>query len=94
MTVFEIILIVCLAILAVGILVMAIRGKFSIVVERHITTKKELDPIQLEIMKANLDELKRYNDNAEKATEQQTQTMKTLTESVQTALGVMDESAK
>lgn len=94
MTVFEIILIVCLAILAIGLLIMAIKGKFSVVIERHITTKKELDPIQLEIMRANLDELKRYNDNAEKATEQQTQNMRTLTESVQTALGVMDDSTK
>lgn len=94
MTVLDIILIVCLSILAVGVLILAIRGKFSITVERRITTKKELDPLQLKIMEANLEELKRYNNNAEKAAEEHTETMKTLAEGIQTALGVMDESSK
>lgn len=94
MTVFDVILIVCLSVLAVGVLIIAIRGKFTVEIKRHITTKKELDPIQLDVMKANLDELKRYNNNAEKAAEEHTETMKTLAEGIQTALGVMDESAK
>ena len=92
MSIFEIILIVCLSVLALGILVIAIRGKFTIDVKRNITTKKELDPIQLRIMQENLDELKRYNDNAEKAAAEHTQNIKTITESVQTALGVMDDT--
>lgn len=94
MTVFETILVVCLAVLALGVLIIAIRGKFSIVIDRHITTKRELDPIQLDVMKANLEELKKYNNNAEQASKEHTETMKTIAESVQTALGVLDESAK
>lgn len=92
MTVLDIILIVILAILAIGVLALAIRGKFTIEVKRNITTKKELDPIQLDIMKANLEELKRYNNNAEKAAEEHTDTMRTLAEGIQTALGVIDDT--
>lgn len=92
MTALEIFLLVVLAIVIIAAAVLAIRGCFKIEIHRKTTTKNELDPMQLEIMKANLEELKRYNENAEKSAAEHTDTVKTIAEGFQKLMGVDDEA--
>lgn len=90
MTVLEIFILVVLS----GLLILAAaiigRGSFKLEVHKKITNKTELDPVQLKIMESNLEELKRYNENAEKAAAEQTDTVRTIAEGIQKIMGVDD----
>jgi hypothetical protein len=53
-----------------------------------------MDEFQLELAKQNLEELKKYNENASKQNVETSQALRTMTTAVQDLMGVNDEQAK
>lgn len=97
MTTFEIILIVLLTPIALAFIILAVKGKFIIRIEKDITNteKKELDPIQLEIAKRNLEELEKYNNTETLNQEKTLDAVRSMTESIQELFEVNnDETTK
>lgn len=94
MTTFEIILVVTLGIFALALLLLAIRGRFTIKIKKHIIEEKKIDELQLEIAKKNLEEFSKFNAQSEKAAKEQEEHIKTVAEAVQDLMGVTDDDAR
>ena len=92
MTTFQTMLLLVLVILA-AILLYAVISKDGIVItyRKTITNINKLDDLQLEIAKANLEELKKYNENASKQTEDNNKVVQSITSAVQEFMGVGNE---
>ena len=88
MTVFEILLIVTLLAILTAIVIIGIKGSITIRIVKHNITENKIDPIQLEIAKHNLEELKKYNTRNEEFEKDKAKQVKSIAESVQALLGV------
>lgn len=94
MTLFEIFLLICLMFISMSLIVLAYRGEFKIKYERTNIQETHLDDIQLELAKQNIEELKKYNENAAKNSNDTTQAIQTMTAAVQSIMGVDNEGTK
>ena len=93
MTVFQILVLSFLAIFAFAVCWIAFKKHgITFNYNKTITTINKLDDIQLEIAKQNLEELKKYNENAAKQSVETSQALKTMTTAVQDLMGVNDET--
>lgn len=88
---FKIILIfVLLAILAVFVIILY-KGKITFRYEKVVTNINKRDEVEIEIAKANLEELKKYNENAAKNAQNNSQTLQTITAAAQAFMGVNED---
>lgn len=95
MTTFQIILLFFLAIFVVAVCWVAfVKKGITITYNKTITNINKLDEIQLEIARQNLEEIKKYNENASKQTLETSQAIRTMTTAVHELMGVNDGSEK
>lgn len=66
-------------------------GSFTIRFEKQITTINKMDELQLEVAKANLEELKRYNEASAKNAQDTNRSLQTITAAAQAFMGVNDD---
>lgn len=92
MTPFELIIAFALIAIAATLVSIAFRGEVKIKFEKKIIQENHMDELQLAIAKQNLEELKKYNENAAKNTAEQAQVIQTMTSAVQDLMGVKDET--
>ena len=83
---------VLLAILACFVVCIK-NGSFTIRFEKQITTINKMDELQLEVAKANLEELKRYNEASAKSAQDTNRSIQTITAAAQAFMGVNDDEA-
>lgn len=94
MSAFEVIITIILTLFAGAFILLAVKGKFTIRIERHIVEKKELSPIELEVAKRNLEALAKYNETEAKKQEENSgeNMVRSVTEAVQQFFEVNNES--
>lgn len=71
-----------------GLLVYSGKAVIRFKYDKTITTINKMDDMQLEIAKANLEELKKYNENAAKNSKDTTQALHSITAAAQAFMGV------
>jgi hypothetical protein len=91
MTTFQIILIYTLLAILAMLVCLYIKGTFTIRYEKTVTTINKVDEVQLEIAKANLEEIKKYNENASKNVTDTSKTLQTITAAAQAFMGVNND---
>jgi hypothetical protein len=92
MTPFELITAFALMIIAATLVSIAFRGEIKVKFEKKVIQENHMDELQLAIAKQNLEELKKYNENAAKNSAEQAQVIQTMTSAVQDLMGVKDET--
>lgn len=91
MTILDLILLLALCIFAVAVLVICIRGGININFTKRIIEEKRLSEVELEIAKRNLEEISKYNSNAEKDAQLHSEAMRTAAEMMQSFVGARDD---
>lgn len=91
MSPFQLVVVLLLLAIFAAVCIFLATGKFTIRYEKTVTTINKLDDMQLEIAKANLEELKKYNENAAKNTQDNAQALHTIVSAAQAFMGVNDD---
>lgn len=94
MTTFQIVLLWTLMAILALLIVLYIKGPITFNYNKTVTTINKLDEMQLEIAKQNLEELKKYNENAAKQNIETNQAIRTMTTAVQEIMGVGGDEAR
>jgi hypothetical protein len=91
MTTFQTILILLFTTFIILLIIIAYRGGIVIRYEKTVTNINKMDELQLAIAKENLEELKKYNENAAKNANEHSKTLQTITSAAQAFMGVGDD---
>lgn len=95
MTTFQIILLILAAVLVAAICWIAfVKKGITINYNKTVTNINKMDELQLEVARQNLEEIKKYNENASKQNIETSQTIRTMTAAVHELMGVNDGSEK
>lgn len=95
MTTFQILLLAILAVFVTAVCWVAFKkGGITINYNKTVTNINKLDDLQLDIARQNLEEIKKYNENASKQTHETSQAIRTMTTAVHELMGVNDGSEK
>lgn len=95
MTTFQIIMLAILATCAFALCWLVFKKEgVTFNYNKTVTTINKLDEMQLEIAKQNLEELKKYNENAAKQNLETNQAIRTMTTAVQEIMGVNSDEAR
>jgi muramoyltetrapeptide carboxypeptidase LdcA involved in peptidoglycan recycling len=93
MSIFQIILLSIIALFLTAVCIIVYKKKgITFHYNKTVTTINKLDDLQLEIAKQNLEELKKYNENASKHSVETSKAISTMTTAVQELMGVNDET--
>lgn len=88
MTTFQTIIVLLFTTFVILLVILAWKGGFTIRYEKTVTNINKMDELQLSIAKANLEELKKYNENAAKNANDHSQALQTITSAAQAFMGV------
>lgn len=91
MTTFQTIVILLFATFVILLVIIAHKGGVVIRYEKTVTNINKMDELQLAIAKENLEELKKYNENAAKSANEHSKTLQTITSAAQAFMGVGDD---
>lgn len=91
MTTFQTLTILLFAILVVLLIIITCKGGVTIRYEKTVTNINKMDELQLAVAKENLEELKKYNENAAKTANDHSKTLQTITSAAQAFMGVGDD---
>lgn len=91
MTTFQTIVVLLFAAFIIILALITHKGGIVIRYEKTVTNINKMDELQLSIAKANLEELKKYNENAAKNATEHSKTLQTITAAAQAFMGVGDD---
>lgn len=91
MTTFQTIIVLLFTTFVILLFILAWKGGFTIRYEKTVTNINKMDDLQLAIAKENLEELKKYNENAAKNANEHSKTLQTITSAAQAFMGVSDD---